>query len=55
MNIIIAVLLAGVLVGQAGIAIPAPMQWTFFLLFLFSVGYMVLQANGLGSSSRFDP
>ncbi len=33
------VLLAGVLVGQLGITLPAAVKQIFFLLFLFSIGY----------------
>jgi len=33
------VLLAGVLVGQLGISLPAAVKQIFFLLFLFSIGY----------------
>jgi putative transport protein len=33
------VLLAGVLVGQLGITLPASLKQVFFLLFLFSIGY----------------
>ncbi len=33
------VLLAGVLVGQLGIALPGAVKQVFFLLFLFSIGY----------------
>jgi putative transport protein len=33
------VLLAGVLVGQLGITLPAAIKQIFFLLFLFSIGY----------------
>jgi len=40
-----ATLLAAVLIGQAGIAVPGPIKSTFFLLFLFAVGY------GVGRSS----
>ena len=36
-----ATLLAAVLIGQAGIAVPGPIKSTFFLLFLFAVGYGV--------------
>ncbi len=36
---VVGCLLAGVAVGQLGIAIPAPLSSAFFLLFLFSVGY----------------
>lgn len=35
------VLLVGVLVGQLDISIPGPIKNTFFLLFLFSIGYSV--------------
>jgi len=33
------VLLAGVLVGQLGVTLPASLKQVFFLLFLFSIGY----------------
>src|SRR5258707_4553149 len=36
-----ATLLAGVLIGQIGIAISQPLKATMFLLFLFAVGYSV--------------
>src|SRR5512145_583221 len=36
-----ATLLAAVLIGQVGIAVPGPIKSTFFLLFLFAVGYGV--------------
>ena len=36
-----ATLLAAVAIGQAGIAVPGPIKATFFLLFLFAVGYGV--------------
>src|SRR5579862_129115 len=36
-----ATLLAGVLVGQIGITISAPLKATVFLMFLFAVGYAV--------------
>jgi putative transport protein len=36
---VIGVLIAGIAVGQIGITEPAVLQWAFFLLFLFSVGY----------------
>jgi putative transport protein len=36
-----ACLLAGVLVGQLGVAVPGPIKAFFFLLFLFAVGYRV--------------
>src|SRR2546430_14772947 len=36
-----ATLLAGVLIGQLGITISAPLKATVFLLFLFAVGYGV--------------
>jgi putative transport protein len=36
-----ATLLAAVLIGQAGISVPGPIKSTFFLLFLFAVGYGV--------------
>jgi putative transport protein len=39
LNPVIGVLLAGVAVGQVGIEVPSALQWSFFVLFLFSVGY----------------
>src|SRR5438445_5741963 len=36
-----ATLLAGVLIGQIGITIGAPLKSTVFLMFLFAVGYGV--------------
>jgi putative transport protein len=39
MNLAIGVLLAGIVVGQSGVEVPATMQWTFFVLFLFSTGF----------------
>jgi putative transport protein len=36
-----ATLLAAIAIGQAGIAVPGPIKATFFLLFLFAVGYGV--------------
>src|SRR5271154_6648250 len=36
-----ATLLAGVLIGQLGIPISAPLKATVFLMFLFAVGYGV--------------
>src|SRR5881628_4112308 len=36
-----ATLLAGVLIGQIGITISAPLKATVFLMFLFAVGYGV--------------
>jgi putative transport protein len=36
-----ATLLAAVLIGQLGIEIPGPIKATFFMLFLFAVGYGV--------------
>jgi putative transport protein len=39
LNAVIGVILAGVLVGQLGIKPPEVLQWSFFVLFLFAVGY----------------
>src|SRR5512137_487550 len=36
-----ATLLAAVAIGQLGISVPGPIKSTFFLLFLFAVGYGV--------------
>jgi putative transport protein len=49
----IGVLLAGVAIGQAGIDVPTSLEWSFFLLFLFSVGYKTGPQffQGLGRSA----
>jgi putative transport protein len=54
LNPVIGVLLAGIAVGQLEIAIPAAIQWAFFVLFLFAIGYSTgplffrsLRASGL--------
>jgi len=39
LNAVIGVLLAGVVVGQAAVEVPPALQWSLFVLFLFSVGY----------------
>ena len=44
-----ATLLAAVLIGQLGIEIPGPIKATFFMLFLFAVGY------GVGPQFFTDP
>jgi putative transport protein len=36
-----ATLIAAIVIGQAGIAVPGPIKSTFFLMFLFAVGYGV--------------
>ncbi|SRR5579871_746207 len=36
---VVGVILVGVLVGQLGIQPPANLEWSFFVLFLFAVGY----------------
>jgi putative transport protein len=36
-----ATLLAAIVIGQVGIAVPGPIKSTFFLMFLFAVGYGV--------------
>ena len=52
-NAVVAVLLAGVAVGQLQIEVPASLQWVFFVLFLFSVGYQTGPKffRGLGRSA----
>jgi putative transport protein len=54
LNPVIGVLLAGIVVGQLDVAIPAVLQWAFFVLFLFAIGYSTgpqffrgLRASGL--------
>ncbi len=39
LNAVVAVLIAGVAVGQLRIQVPDSLQWMLFVLFLFSVGY----------------
>src|SRR6185369_12230702 len=40
LNAVVGVILAGVALGQLGIKPPPPaVQWSFFALFLFAVGY----------------
>ncbi len=53
LNAVLGVLLAGVAVGQLGISVPPAMQWTFFVLFLFSIGYQTGPQffRGLGRDS----
>jgi len=53
LNAVIGVLLAGVVVGQLEIQVPSALQWVFFLLFLFSIGYQNGPQffRGLGSSA----
>ncbi|MCM2474311.1 aspartate-alanine antiporter [Rhizobium sp. CG5] len=41
LGVVTSTLLAGLLVGQVGIKLPAVLQSTFFAMFLFSVGYAV--------------
>lgn len=41
LGVVTSTLLAGLLVGQIGIKLPAVLQSTFFAMFLFSVGYAV--------------
>ena len=41
-----ATLLAAVAIGQLGITVAGPIKSTFFLLFLFAVGYGVAYAIG---------
>jgi putative transport protein len=36
---VVGVILAGVLIGQLGIEPPPALQWSFFVLFLFAIGY----------------
>jgi len=53
LNAVVAVLLAGVAVGQLKIEVPASLQWVFFVLFLFSIGYQTGPQffRGLGRSA----
>jgi putative transport protein len=53
LNVVIGVLLAGVVIGQLDIPVPSAMQWAFFALFLFSIGYKTGPQffRGLGRSA----
>lgn len=53
LNAVVAVLIAGVAVGQLRIDVPASLQWVFFVLFLFSIGYQTGPQffRGLGRSA----
>lgn len=53
LNAVLAVLIAGVVVGQLRIDVPASLQWVFFVLFLFSIGYQTGPQffRGLGRSA----
>jgi len=53
LNAVVAVLIAGVAVGQLQIEVPASLQWVFFVLFLFSIGYQTGPQffRGLGRSA----
>src|SRR5882672_2278187 len=41
LNPIIGVLVAGLLIGQIGIEVPAALSWSFFMLFVFAIGYEI--------------
>ncbi len=53
LNAVVAVLIAGVAIGQLRIDVPASLQWVFFVLFLFSIGYQTGPQffRGLGRSA----
>ncbi len=53
LNAVVAVLIAGVAVGQLRIEVPASLQWVFFVLFLYSIGYQTGPQffRGLGRSA----
>jgi len=53
LNPVVAVLIAGVAIGQMRIEVPASLQWVFFVLFLFSIGYQTGPQffRGLGRSA----
>ncbi len=53
LNAVVAVLIAGVAVGQLQIEVPASLQWVFFVLFLYSIGYQTGPQffRGLGRSA----
>ena len=41
LNPIIGVLVVGLLIGQVGIVVPSSLQWAFFSLFVFAIGYEI--------------
>jgi putative transport protein len=41
LNAIIGVLVVGMLIGQIGVAVPSSLQWAFFSLFVFAIGYEI--------------
>src|SRR5215471_19237837 len=41
LNPIIGVLVVGLVIGQVGIVVPSSLQWTFFALFVFAIGYEI--------------
>src|SRR5215468_11297663 len=47
-----ATLIAAVIIGQLGITISGPLKPTFFLMFLFAIGYDVGSAAGLYAGSQ---
>ena len=53
LNAVVAVLIAGVAIGQLHIDVPASLQWVFFVLFLYSIGYQTGPQffRGLGRSA----
>jgi len=53
LNGVVAALLAGVALGQLRIEVPSALQWAFFVLFLFSIGYQTGPQffRGLGRSA----
>jgi putative transport protein len=53
LNPVVCVLLAGVALGQLGIKPPPALQWSFFVLFLFAIGYKTGPQffEGLGRSA----
>ena len=53
LNDVVCTLLAGVALGQIGIKPPPELQWSFFVLFLFAVGYKTGPQffEGLGRSA----
>jgi putative transport protein len=53
LNAVIGVLVAGVGIGQIGLEVPSSLQWAFFVLFLFAIGYQTGPQffRGLGRSA----
>jgi putative transport protein len=41
LNPVMGVLVVGIVIGQLGISVPGTLQWVFFALFVFAIGYEI--------------